>query len=191
MLFCYSSICIPNFDNLIVLFASGISSFNFVSSIKWGNICKIKTQNLVEIELGEQKHLQKLPNEVIATVQNFAKKKKLWFACNFKNVFFLIITYRYIYIYIYMPAKFWQFYVARFPCNSNCFSSFITICPGDLLVHFFHQISHHRRPIFRGQPNVSPRPIQGIGWDEKAGGQGFTEHKDLLLPYFPFPYPVG
>jgi hypothetical protein len=24
-----------------------------------------------------------------------------------------------------------------FPCNSNCFSSFITICPGDLLVDLF------------------------------------------------------
>jgi hypothetical protein len=31
----------------------------------------------VEIALGKQKHLQELPKEVIATVQNFGQKKKL------------------------------------------------------------------------------------------------------------------
>lgn len=144
--------------------------FQFCELNKMRDHMQKKTPNLVEIALGKQKHLQKLPKEVIATVQNFGQKKKLWFACNFKNVFSLL----------YMHAKFWQIYVARFPCNSNCFSSFITICPGELLVHFFHQISLHRRPIFRVSPTSAPRPIQGRGWDEKAWGQGFTEHKDLL-----------
>ncbi len=77
MLFRYSLVCIPNFDNLFVLFASGISSFNFVSPTKWESICKKKPPNLVEIALGKQKHLQELPKEVIATVQNFGQKKKL------------------------------------------------------------------------------------------------------------------
>jgi hypothetical protein len=51
----------------------------------------------VEIALGKQKHLQKLPKEVIATVQNFAKKRN----SGLHAILRMFFPYYYIHTYIY------------------------------------------------------------------------------------------